>query len=369
MTLTNFWWLLIWLFTVGLLLIYLVPKERIIINGKIQERWKIFSCILLALPYALWAGFRPDSYGDTYAYRTMFRGAPSNFSEIVSYVQEATKDKGFSALMALIKCIIGNSDITFFIIIAFIQILCLVYFYRKYSCNFWLSMFLFIATGDYISWMHNGMRQFLAVTIILVALDFKIRKKYIGFILLLLLALTIHASSLIMIPGIFIIQGKAWNKKTILALLAATCAILLMNHFTNIIETLLVDTQYSEAFTEVKMMGDNGTNPIRVLVYSVPTFLSIIGLKWIQKEDDSVLNMAVNAGICSTAVFGISVFSSGILIGRLPVYFYIISQGILLPWLVENLFTTKSKKVVMMFLIIFYIAYFYYQMHFGLGLL
>ena len=158
MALTNFWWLLIWIFTGGLLLAYFLPKEKVMINGKVQERWWFFSAILLAFPYVLWAGFRTDSYGDTYAYRAMFQAAPSNFSEIVKYVQEATKDKGFSALMALLKCIFGNSEVVFFFLIALIQILCIVYFYKRYSCNFWLSMFLFVATGDYISWMHNDMR-------------------------------------------------------------------------------------------------------------------------------------------------------------------------------------------------------------------
>lgn len=369
MTLTNFWWLLIWLFTGGVLIAFFSPKERIVINGRIKERWWIVSAMLLAFPYILWAGFRTDSYGDTYAYRSMFRAAPSNFSEIASYVQAATKDKGFSALMALIKCIFGNSEVIFFLLIAFIQILCIVYFYKKYSCNFWLSMFLFVATGDYVSWMHNGMRQFLAVTIVLVALDFFIRKKYVVLILLLLLASSIHASALLMIPGIFIIQGKAWNKRSVLVLLAAMCAILMIDRFTNIMETLLVDTQYSDAFAEMKMMGDDGTNPIRVLVYSVPTILSIIGIKWIRKADDPVINMAVNAGICASGIFCISIFSSGILVGRLPVYFYMISQGILLPWLVENLFTKNSTKIVMALVIICYVAYFYYQMHFSMGLL
>ena len=99
MTLTNFWWLLIWLFTGGILIAFFSPKEKIVINGRIKERWWIISAMLLAFPYILWAGFRTDSYGDTYAYRSMFRAAPSSFSEIAGYVQEATKDKGFSALM------------------------------------------------------------------------------------------------------------------------------------------------------------------------------------------------------------------------------------------------------------------------------
>ena len=38
MTLTNFWWLLIWLFTGGILIAFFSPKEKIVINGRIKER-------------------------------------------------------------------------------------------------------------------------------------------------------------------------------------------------------------------------------------------------------------------------------------------------------------------------------------------
>ena len=70
----------------------------------------------------------------------------------------------------LLKTVIGNSDVLFFLIIAAFQILCICFIYRKYSVNLWFSLFLFIASGDYISWVFNGMRQFIAVTLIFACL-------------------------------------------------------------------------------------------------------------------------------------------------------------------------------------------------------
>lgn len=369
MSLTNYWWLLIWLFSMGLILAFFAPKQKVLVRDKIRERWFIVSAIILILPYIVWAGFRTDNWGDTYAYRNMFNEAPSSLSGLFAYVAEAEKDQGFSALIVLIKSIFGNSDIVFFLIIASIQFLCLVYVYRKYSCNYWLSIFLFIASSDYMSWMHNGMRQFLAATIVLVASVLLVKKKYIPLIILILLASTIHASALLMIPGIFIIQGKAWNKKTVIALVAALIVILMIDRFTGIMETLLLDTQYSGAVSTWQETGDDGTSPLRVLVYSVPTILSLIGLKLIRKENDPLINMAVNAGICTTGIFCISIFSSGVLVGRLPVYFYLISQGILLPWEINNLFTERSRQLILVATVVCYIAFFYYQMHVTWGLL
>lgn len=322
MTLTNYWWLLIWMFTGGLLLAYFAPKQTQNTTGEIKRYWRLIPSILLIIPYVIWAGFRTDNWGDTFAYREMFEEAPTSLSGLVSYMENADRDQGFSALVALIKSIFGNSDITFFIIIALIQLLCVIYVYRKYSCNLWLSVFIFIASADYMSWMHNGMRQFLAVCITTIAITLTLKKKYVLAIILILFASTIHASALIMLPGIFIIQGKAWNKKTILALLAALAIILMIDRFTDFLEFFLADTQYSNAVSTWEQEGDDGTSPIRVLVYAVPIILSFAGSKYIRKADNSAINLSINAGICAVGIFAISIFSSGIFIGRLPVYFY-----------------------------------------------
>lgn len=369
MTLTNYWWLLIWMFTGGVLISIYAPKKKELVCGKVEERWTLLSAFLLVFPYIIWAGFRSDIFGDTYGYRKMFMEAPSSLSQLGSYINDATKDKGFSALVLIIKSVFGDSDVVFFLLIAIFQLSCIVYIYRKYSCDFWLSIFVFVAATDYMSWMHNGIRQFIAVMIVFAASELLIKKKYITVILLILLASTFHASALLMLPGIFIIQGKAWNKRTIMALGCVLIAILMIDKFTDILDMMLSETQYSNMVTDWKTWEDDGTNPIRVLVYSVPTILSVIGIKWIREEDDPMINLSVNASICATAIFIISTFTSGIFIGRLPSYFLYLGMGVLLPWEIDNMFTKESKKIIRIIAIFAYCVFFYYQMHFAWGLL
>ena len=50
MKLNNFWWLLIWLFTAGIILERAFPKQKERILGKERVRWKILPAILLVLP-------------------------------------------------------------------------------------------------------------------------------------------------------------------------------------------------------------------------------------------------------------------------------------------------------------------------------
>lgn len=167
MSITNYWFQLIWLLTVGMVLAISLPKKQEIVMGRIEERWQIAPAVLLVVPYILAATLRSDNFGDTYAYRSVFREAPSKIAALPLYLEGIKKDKGFSVLIVIIKALIGNSPILFFMFIATVQMLCMAFIYRKYSENYWMSIFVFVAGTDYMSWCHNGIRQFLAIAIIM----------------------------------------------------------------------------------------------------------------------------------------------------------------------------------------------------------
>lgn len=369
MTLTNYWIQLIWLFTGGVFLATLFPKQNVVVLGKQEERWGVLPAILLVLPYIFMAAWRSDNFGDTYVYRKNFFNAPETISQINQYLSEFTKDKGFHILTVLIKTFLGNSDITYFFIIAAFQILAVALVCRRLSCNYWLSIFIFIASTDYMSWVHNGIRQFTAVTIIFAATELIVCKKYFVSVLLIMLAATMHGTALLMLPVIFIIQGKAWNKKTLFCILASILALVFVNQFTNILDTLLVDTQYENVVSDWQSWNDDGTNPIRILVYAVPTILGIVGYKYVKNADDPVINLGIGAGIISTSLGIISMGTSGIFLGRLPIYVSMWSNMIVLPWEINNMFTKESVQIIKVLAVAFYVLFFYYQMHFAWGLL
>ena len=144
---------------------------------------------------------------------------------------------------------------------------------------------------------------------------------------------------------------------------------LFVNQFTNILDYFLADTQYVNVVSDWKSWDDDGTSPIRILVYAIPTILSLFGIKYIKNEDDPVINMATNAGIISTALGIISMKTSGVFMGRLPIYVSLYSSGILLPWELNHMFTRNSARLIKIVAIIMYIAFFYYQMHFTWGVM
>lgn len=368
MELTNYWLLVIWIFVGGAILTIVFPQKQEEVLGEKVNRWNMISAIILMLPYIIWAGFR-GSFADTNAYRRLFFEAPSALDQINDYISSISSDKGFFIILVILKSIVGNSDIMFFLIIAIFQSICLIYVFRKYSSNYWISIYLFIISTNYISWMFNGIRQFIAVCICFAGTGLMLRKKYIRLVLLILLASTIHGTAIIMLPLVFIAQGKAWNKKTILIIFITLIAINYIEKFTDLLNVVTTGTQYEGIMNSEVLVGDNGTNPIRVLVFSMPSIISFIGKRKIESKNDKIINFCTNMSIITVAIYAISMVTSGILIGRLPIYTLLYSY-ILLPWEINNIFTSiKGRRIIYMAMIVLFFGFFYYQMHFAYGLI
>ena len=289
MVLRNYWMLLIWLLTVGLFLNVVIPKTLVTVEGKSEYRWGKFSAFLLVLPYIIWAGYR-SWFGDTETYRNSFYLAADSLSSLPAYAAEQTKDTGYYVLSSLFKILISNSSVVFFLAIAAFQIFCIMKTYRKYSSDYWMSIFLFIVSTDYLSYMFNGMRQFIAVCGIFACLGWIVRKEYFKSIVVILLLSTIHQTALVMIPIIFIIQGRAFNKKTMFLIFLTLIVLVGVNEFTSFLENALKETQYSDIMTNEIMQNKTGTNILRVIVYSVPLLLSIVGKRYIDEANDPLIN-------------------------------------------------------------------------------
>lgn len=371
MTLKNYWWLLIWMFTGGALIAALARNRQSLQglrNDEIHSGLAALPALLIVLPFIIWGGFRTDYFGDTANYRSAFRAIPEGFGQLGAYMDTVNKDRGFYLLGALWKNVFGGNDVVYFLAFALLQVGAVAWLYRRYSSDYWLSIFLFIASTDYLSWVFNGMRQFTAVAFVLMAAPFILKKRYIPAILLILLGSTMHQSALLMIPFLFVAQGKAWSKRTMVFLVAVLAAMAFIDRFTDILDRMMQDTQYSNMVSDWTTWGDDGTNPIRVLVYAMPTILSLIGLRYIRQAEDPLIDLCTNMSIISTGLYMLSTMTSGIFIGRLPIYASLYNY-ILLPWELRHMFTEKSYGLLKAIVVVAYCGFFYYQMHIGWGIL
>lgn len=333
------------------------------ILGRERRVTKWWFAILVFVPLLIMAINREVGIGDTGVYIGTYNGMPSNFSAIPEYYSRLRKDRAFYALAAIIKCIFGGDYRFYFFIIAIIQVYSLAKMYRNYSPSYMMAVFLFVASVDYVSWMQNGIRQFVAVSICLLATDWMLEKKYVLAVITVLIASRFHQSALLVIPMIFIVQGKPWNIRTLVFIAVTVLVIVYVEQFTTFLDEALEETQYTNVVTEWQSWNDDGTNPLRVLIYSLPAIMSLVGLRYIREENDVVINFATNMSIVTAGLYLISMVTSGIFIGRLPIYASLYSQGILLPWEIDHMFNRGSSRIMKLGMILFYLALYFYQIN------
>lgn len=359
MDLTNYWWQLIWVLLFGAVSLVMIPKRQEMVFGKPCMRWGRLSAFVLALPYVFWAAIRTNIYGDTGIYRSTFLNMPTGLSSFWSYVSSRSKGPLFVSFEYLFKTLLSDSPEVFFFAIALIQLVLLVRVYRKYSTDYWLSMFLFIASTDYMSWVHNGMRQFVAVVIIFACFPLLVERRYVLMCLVVLACALIHSSALIFLPFVFVINGRAWNYRTMLFIGALILSIIFLDKVTGFIVRSMEETVYVDDIDI--FLKDDGTNILRVLFYSVPAIVSWLFRERIYAKNDPVINICANLSIIAAGVYVFSFYTSGLLVGALPIYFSL-ANYILIPWLIREIFTGESVILVEGGFIALYSYFFYYQM-------
>lgn len=358
MRLQNYWWVLIWIFLCGGISAIFNVKQRELVLGQVVLRWRGFYAFLLGIPYVIWAAWRPNEFGDTGLYRSTFRNMPTGISNMISFVLSRPKGKGFAVFEYLFKTFISQSDKSFFFLVALLQLYFVFRIYRLYSRNFWLSVFFFIASTDYLLWMYNGIRQFLAAAFIFTCIPLLVKRKYLLMCVMVLLAAMIHSTALIYIPFIFVVNGRAWNKRTILFIVGLITAILFVNQVSGFIIQAMEGTAYEGDISI--FVSDDGTNILRVLFYSVPTVMAWVFRSHIDRAQDPFINLLVNLSIISTGIYVFSIFTSGVLVGAVPIYFSL-GNYILIPWILTEVFHSGALTALEVVFLSVYSFFFYYQ--------
>lgn len=322
-----------------------------------QYRVTIFAAVIAFLPLFLTVSLG-DPINDVPGYIGGFESLPSDFS-IIDW--ENDKGPGFTFLEIVIKKIFGNNADAFRICIALIQSIPIIMLFRNYSENYFFSLSLFILGTSYVAWMMNGLRQFVAAAIIYSAIPWLLKKKYIRVILVILIACTIHNSAIFMLPIVFIIQGKAWNKKTIIFIIIAVIAIIAFSSNSSLFGDVASEFGYND------VEGAPGTNILGTLFNSIPVIFAFIYRDKVDNSDSAV-NLFINMSIITTCMYFVASVTNGILIGRLPGYTGM-ANYILLPYLLKKCVDEYRSKNITIAIVVLYIIYYVYQMQFAKDLL
>lgn len=301
---------------------------------------------------------------DTTAYIDSFVKDERLLSDIPNVLFSDTRGPLFQVSQILFKNCISDNYNCWISAIAIFQGFAIAKFLSTYSTHFNFSCYLFIANCSFF-WMFNGLRQFTAVCIILLAGKYLFNKKTIPFLVCVFIAYLFHATAILWVPFYFIVQGKPFNKKVIISIIVAVLCVIFVNEFTDILSDALEETSYSGA-TE-QFSEDDGVNPVTTLLYSIPAIIAFWRRRLIvSKEHPRYIDILINMSCVAVAISLVGNFTSGILFGRLPIYFSV-GNLVLLPWLINNCFWDKDKPLIKACCYAGYFCYFIYYMYFTFG--
>lgn len=318
-----------------------------------------FACASFAL-LVFFVGMR-TSYADTYAYILRFNNISPDLSLIPAYISDKTEDIGFQILMVIFKRFISQNANDWLMFLAVFQAGAIVLLYYKYSINFAMSAYLFMASTTF-TWMMNGIRQFTAVCLILYFFDFVVKRKTFKFIIVVIFAATIHFSAIVWLLVYFIVKLKPWSKEIWICVLLTVALALGIDEFMTMLDDTLTGTIYEGTGDMLlNYADDDGVNFIRVIIAAVPPLIALLFRKNIKKQIPDVIKICINMSVVGVGIYLIGTVTSGIMVGRMPVYF-IVTNYILLPWVLDNALRGKFKIFMKFMCYIMYFLYFYYVM-------
>lgn len=326
------------------------------IQQGIQKKIPLAYAIVVFGYFIFWIGMR-KYVADTTTYIGIFESIPADFSTAWNRIDWDGKSPGFDIFNIIFKCFISDNYTWWLMAIAIISGVCIMVVLRKYSCDFFFSSFLFITLLTF-TWMMNGVRQFICVAVLFLCCDWIKDGKFIRFLLAVLLMSTVHMTALLMIPIYFVARCKPWDKKIGFFIIGIILICIFAEPFFSGVDSALGNTAYAGATSQ--FAEDDGVNPLRVIFYAIPTIVSFIFSEKIGKysENNPMINICVNMSLATAALYLVGVFTSGILIGRLPIYTEVYDL-ILIPYLIHICVDRKSRFVVSVVVVIVLLLYFY----------
>lgn len=348
---------LLWIGAVWSISTIVSSKKVELVLGEDVVRYNGVIVAILIIPL-IWIVGQRSLDADSVLYMSKYLKMPTSLETIPEYMRTVEKDKGFYYVSCVLRTIFKDNYHAYFTVIAAFQLFSLTIVYKKYSEEFFFSLFLFFASTDYISWMHNGIRQFTAVCIIFLATPFLLKKKNIIVAAFILLASLFHQSALLVLVIYLISLMKPYKMKTIFLIILS----LVFFYIVASKGSFLDDTQYENVVSDYTKMSDTGTNPLRVMFYAIPTVLTAVFRKKILETNSQFVNILVNLSIFSTGLYVVSMFTSGTYIGRLPIYCSLYNY-ILFPYIINHYFEGHLRRYLFVGVIILYLAFYYVQMH------
>lgn len=303
-------------------------------NRYYKKDWIIYTILTIVMVF--FVGLR-TSYNDTHTYMSIYRvtSETGELSEGINWLKFG-ENPGFVFTNRLLKRWDFSTQ-SYLMFYAAITVSINMWFIRKYSCNIFLSVFLYFAFAGYLFAL-AAVKQCMSMALCLLATDRAIRKKYISFLLFVFLAMTYHAYAFMYLAVPFL-AFRPWSGKTVILFIVfgvlGVSLQTLMGSLVNVTDML------GEGYDTQTFAGE-GVHPLRLIVTAAPMIVSALTAEHIGQEKDRAQYIFLNLTMLNAEIMFVGLFGTANYFGRLANYF-IPFQALSLPWVFTH-FDREGKR-------------------------
>lgn len=327
-----------YLILLTIILLLVLPYSSMKLKSRMKKN--IIIPFLIAICLIIFAGMR-SSYNDTYAYIANYLYMSHERLEILLEQDFAISNViGFNYLTYISRLVFGENYHLYFALCSSIIVIPSIRIIDRYSENFTLSIFLFLTTGIYLFSL-AGLKQALAMGILMIAIPYLCKKLWLQYYALCLLAISFHTYAIVFLP-LPLLGQDLWNRRTVITFIAIVVMGICISYVTPIITFL---TSLLGKDTSEETLSSGSVNIMRLMVYLVPIVLAILGRKEIKAKCSSQQQLIIKIGLLSSITMFLAAFGNPILFGRIPQYF-LIGIVITLPLLIRVFFSATNKILI-----------------------
>lgn len=193
-----------------------IPYESTVLySGTVKKRRR--NIVLMAVALFVVMALRADSVGTDYA------SYAAEYKIYLNYPLSSIKflynsEFGYKIILILANKI-GLSWRAFSIVLSAAEVIVISKFINKHCINEFFGFFLYLTIGVFAMNL-SGVRQSIAMIILIVATEYGMKKKYLPYILLVIAATSIHYSALFFLPTIIIFHLHYKRKIQLVVFLA-----------------------------------------------------------------------------------------------------------------------------------------------------
>ena len=323
-------------------------------GGKIQKQQKKQAVVMTSFFIILLAilMLRHKSVGtDISTYIARFKYiARMSFDRIFEVFES---ERGYYVLNKIISIFTKNEQ-WFLVIMALISVIPVAVLYSKESENALLSISIFIIISNF-AMLFSGLRQSVAIAIIVISYYFVKNKKPVWFILFVLLAFTFHKSALIALL-LYPFYHMNITRKKLLFFIPVIGFVFVFNK--PIFEFLL---QFLGEYGEDYQYEETGAYMMIIL------FALFLLLSYIAPSEESLDKETIGLRGIAVLTLMLQIFALASTVAMRMNYYFMVFMPILIPR-VLNRCSEKNKQIyqlVSVIITIFFIIYYIYGMHEG----